>query len=239
MDQHIILMVAIPVVTATVFVSSTSLHAARGVSNMNLLWAAVWVSVFLLAGQSSASDQAQKAETARDKAEVLEEKAAPGGNKALPTQAQTITKPQVQAVDSTGDEPIDDAITCLARSVYWEARGTGAASLEAITSVVMNRVGHTGFPNTICGVVKQGQEEGACQFSWWCDGRPDDAKDDEAYARAKEIARKALNRQLKDRTGGAMYFHNRKTVPAWSKKYIKTVEVGEHVFYKPAGGEAK
>jgi spore germination cell wall hydrolase CwlJ-like protein len=29
----------------------------------------------------------------------------------------------------------------------------------------MNRLGHKGFPNTICGVVKQGHEQGACQFS--------------------------------------------------------------------------
>jgi len=73
----------------------------------------------------------------------------------------------------------------------------------------------------------------------WCDGRLDDAEEKESYARAKEIARKALNRLLKDRTGGALYFHNRKVAPKWSKEYIKTVEVGEHVFYKPAGGEAK
>jgi spore germination cell wall hydrolase CwlJ-like protein len=101
---------------------------------------------------------------------------------------------------------LDDAITCLARSIYWEARGKSDAGMEAIANVVMNRVGHGGFPNTICGVVKQGHEQGACQFSWWCDGRPDDAEEKESYARAKEIARKALNRQLKDRTGGALYF---------------------------------
>ena len=68
---------------------------------------------------------------------------------------------------------------------------------------------------------------------------PDDAEEEEPYSHAKEIARKALNRQLKDRTGGALYFHHRKVTPNWSKEYIRTVEVGEHVFYKPAGGEAK
>ena len=221
------------------FVSPTTLHAAIGVSTMRQILAAVWLAIFLLVGQASAADQAQKAETAKSKAEVLEEKAAPDGNKVPPTPAQIITKPQAQAVDPTGKEPLDDAITCLARSIYWEAKGKGDASMEAIANVVMNRVGHEGFPNTICGVVKQGHEQGACQFSWWCDGRPDDAKEDESYSHAKEIARKALNRQLKDRTGGALYFHNRKVAPDWSKEYIKTVEIGEHVFYKPADGEAK
>ena len=55
----------------------------------------------------------------------------------------------------------------------------------------------------------------------------------------KEIARKALNRQLKDRSDGALYFHHRKVTPNWSNEYVRTVEVGEHVFYKPAGGKAK
>ena len=170
---------------------------------------------------------------------MLEEKAAPDGSKGLPTPAQLITKSQAQAVDPIGEESLDSAITCLARSIYWEARGQGDTGMEAVANVVMNRVGHEGFPNTICGVVKQGHEQGACQFSWWCDGRSDDAKEDESYAIAKEIARKALNRQLKDRTGGALYFHHRKVVPGWSKEYIKTAEVGEFVFYKPASGVAK
>jgi spore germination cell wall hydrolase CwlJ-like protein len=184
-------------------------------------------------------NQAQKAEGAKGKAEVLEQKASAEGSKALPTSAETITKPQAQSVDPAGDEPMDDAITCLARSIYWEANRTNIAEMEAIANVVMNRLGHKGFPNTICGVVKQGQERGSCQFSWWCDGRPDDAKEDEPYSHAKEISRKALNRQLKDSTDGAMYFHNRKVSPNWSNEYIKTVEVGVHVFYKPAGGKAK
>jgi spore germination cell wall hydrolase CwlJ-like protein len=257
MNLHIILLVAMRSLAAAFFVSSRTPPAAKGVSTMRQIWTAVCLAIFLLVGQSCVLNQAQKTETAKGnaevlekkaapdgdkakgKAEVLEKKAAPGGNKAPPTSAQIITKAQVQAVDLNGNEPMDDAITCLARSIYWEARGTGDASLEAIASVVMNRVGHTGFPNTICGVVKQGHEHGACQFSWWCDGRLDDAKEDEAYSHAKEIARKALNRQLKDRTNGAMYFHNRKTAPDWSKEYIKTVEVGELIFYKPAGGEAK
>ncbi|MDQ1335757.1 MAG: hypothetical protein QG552_2707 [Thermodesulfobacteriota bacterium] len=195
--------------------------------------------ILLLVGQTTAADQAQKAEGAKGKAEVLEEKTSAEGSKAQPTQAEIINKSEAQAVDPTGKEILDDAITCLARTIYWEAKGEDDAEREAIANVVMNRNGHKGFPNTICEVVKQGHEQGACQFSWWCDGRSDDAEEEENYSRSKEIARKALNRQLKDRTGGALYFHHRKVTPNWSKEYIKTVEVGEHIFYKPAGGVAK
>lgn len=198
-----------------------------------------FASLFLLLSSAMASDQNQKAEVAKEKAEILEEKASSEGSKNPPAPKELITKPQVQAVDPTGEEPMDDAITCLARTIYWEARGMTTTGMEVVANVVMNRVGHEGFPETVCGVVKQGQEQGACQFSWWCDGRPDDAKEDESYATAKDITRKALNRQLKDRTNGALYFHHRKVAPSWSNEYMKTVEVEDFLFYKPAGAKAK
>ena len=206
---------------------------------MRQIWAVTCLTAFLLVGLANAADQAQNEEAAKGKAEVLEEKASAEGSKMQPTPAETITKPQAQSVDPTGEEPLEDAITCLARTIYWEANRKDDAEMEAIANVVMNRLGHKGFPNTICGVVRQGHEQGACQFSWWCDGRSDDAEEEEPYSKAKEIARKALNRQLKDRSGGALYFHHRKVTPNWSNEYIRTVEVGEHVFYKPAGGKAK
>jgi spore germination cell wall hydrolase CwlJ-like protein len=194
------------------------------------------IAVTLLpAGEAAAVEQTQKVENVRKKAAVLEKKAAGESTKALPSSAVTIKHAEVKAVDPGGDGALNDAITCLARSIYWEARGEGAAGMEAIANVVMNRLGHQGFPDTVCGVVKQGREQGACQFSWWCDRRSDNAKDDTSYALAKEIARKALNRQLPDRTGGALYFHQRNVKPAWSKKYIKTAQLGKFFFYKPKG----
>jgi spore germination cell wall hydrolase CwlJ-like protein len=177
--------------------------------------------------------------TTESKAQALEQNVAFEGSKALPPPSDIISNTEVQAVDPAGKEPLNNAITCLARTIYWEARGESDASMEAIADVVVNRLGHEGFPDTICEVVKQGHERGACQFSWWCDGRPDDAKEDEVYAIAKEIARKALNRQLQDRTAGALYFHQRSVTPSWSAKYVKTAEVGKFVFYKPHKGAAK
>jgi spore germination cell wall hydrolase CwlJ-like protein len=188
---------------------------------------------------AAAADQAQKVEATERKAEALEKNVVTEGSKAVPSPSETIKKIDAQAVDPVGEGPLDDAITCLSRTIYWEARGEGAAGMESVANVVMNRLGHEGFPNSICKVVMQGSEQGSCQFSWWCDGRSDDAKEDKSYTIAKEIARKALNRQLTDRTGGALYFLQRKATTNWSKEYIKTVEIGEFVFYKPHGGTAK
>ena len=206
---------------------------------MRQIWITACLATILLVGQATAASRAEKVESAERKAEVLEQNAAPEGSNEPPSSSEKITKPEAQAVDPVGEEPLNDAITCLSRTIYWEARGEEAAGMEAIANVIMNRLGHEGFPNSICEVVMQGSEQGACQFSWWCDGRSDDAEEDQSYTIAKEIARKALNRQLTDRTGGAMYFHQRKVTPGWSAEYIKTIEVGEFVFYKPHGGEAK
>jgi spore germination cell wall hydrolase CwlJ-like protein len=173
------------------------------------------------------------------KAQALEKSAAGDAGHVVPAATEVISKTEVQAIDPAGTKPLDDAITCLSRTIYWEARGEDPASMEAIANVVMNRLGHEGYPDTICEVVRQGHEQGACQFSWWCDGRSDAAKEDDAYANAKEIARKALNRQLPDRTAGALYFHQRTVAPSWSKKFVKTAELGKFVFYKPRQDAAK
>ena len=206
---------------------------------MNKLSAGFFITAFLFLGHAGAADQDEKARAGKKKAEVIEEKASAQGGEASPGPGGKITKGEAQAVDPAGKEPLEEAITCLARTIYWEARGEDEASMQAVANVVMNRLGHEGFPDTICGVVKQGREQGSCQFSWWCDGRPDQAQNEVEYARAKEVARKVLNGELKDRTDGATYFHNRKVRPAWAVKYIKTATVGEHIFYKPEGGKAK
>lgn len=206
---------------------------------MRQIWVVTCLATILIVVQACAVDRSQKVKGADKKAGVLEQNFSANGSKTPPSRSEIITKTEAQAIDPVGEEPLDNAITCLSRTIYWEAKSEGTASMEAIASVVMNRLGHKGFPNTICGVVKQGHEQGACQFSWWCDGRSDDAEEDMHYATAKEIARKALNRNLPDRTGGAMYFRQRKASPGWSAEYIKTVEIGEHVFYKLHSGAAK
>lgn len=206
---------------------------------MRSIWIAICCAITLLGGQALATEQEQQKEVAENKAEVLEQKAAEKGADLPVPKSEAITTSEVQAVDPAGASPLDDAITCLARSIYWEAKGKSTADMEAVASVVMNRLGHEGFPDTVCAVVKQGSESKNCQFSWWCDGRPDKVQEETEYAVAKEIARKALNKQLNDRTNGAMYFHDRTVKPDWARKYIKTTQTNMFFFYKPRGGDAR
>lgn len=180
-----------------------------------------------------AAEVQKRAEAAVSKAETLEQTTVEEGDVTRAGFRGAITKAEARAVDPSGDAPLEDAITCLARSIYWEAKGETTASMEAVAMVVMNRLASSEYPKTVCDVVKQGSEQGACQFSWWCDGRPDTVQEEDPYRIATDVARKALNGQLKDRTNGALFFHDRRVSPTWAGVFTKTAEAGNLLFYRP------
>ena len=62
------------------------------------------------------------------------------GSGARPPANELITPAEARAVDPKGKESLDDAITCLARSIYWESRGEDQASMEAVASVAAGRL---------------------------------------------------------------------------------------------------
>lgn len=175
------------------------------------------------------------AQRALDKAEQLEQRVVENTRTSPAPPALRVTPEGARALDPRGQAPLDDALTCLARSIYWEAKGAGVVEMEAVANVVMNRLGNPAFPPTLCGVVQQGSETGSCQFSWWCDGRPDEAREPLEYAAAREIARRALNGTLKDRTHGAVFFHQRSITPSWASHMVKTAQTREFDFYRLPG----
>ncbi|MGM8850354.1 cell wall hydrolase [Salinicola halophyticus] len=176
-----------------------------------------------------------KAEIARHKAERLEQRVVETDQIAPAPAAIRLTPEGTQAVDPNGRAPLDDAITCLARSIYWEAKGTDSQEMQAVANVIMNRLGDPTFPSTLCGVVQQGSETGRCQFSWWCDGRPDEADEPKEYTTAREMARRALNGTLPDITHGAQFFHHRSIGPGWMATLVKTTQTHEFSFYRLPG----
>ena len=138
-----------------------------------------------------------------------------------------------------------EAVECLALNMYHEARGQGTAGELAVTTVVMNRVNDSRFPNTICGVVKQGPTRPSwkdpkilfpikhkCQFSWYCDGKSDKVKDTECYKDILLIAEVMYTYETEDFTQGSLWYHNPKVKPKWSMVYTKTVKIDNHIFYK-------
>jgi len=127
--------------------------------------------------------------------------------------------------------PMDSALVCMARTLYYEARGQGRRGLEAVAHVVLNRVAHRQFPRTICGVVTEGGKRGPCQFSWYCDGRSDRPRDMREYARVFAIAWEVLAGLTKDPTGGANMFHNTRVRPRWARVAEARGRIGAHLFY--------
>lgn len=165
------------------------------------------------------------------KAEQLERVVAP--DSAINKITEPLGKQEAQTIDPAGRDPLEEPLTCLARTIYWEAKGVPGHDMESVANVVMNRLADESFPNTLCEVVKQGSEQSPCQFSWWCDGKPDEIVEGDAYEVAREVARQALNQELPDHTGGALYFHDRTVHPPWANVFLLTAETDNFIFYRP------
>jgi hypothetical protein len=120
---------------------------------------------------------------------------------------------------------------CLATALYFESRGEGIKGQVAVAEVILNRVDSSRFPSTICGVVNQGNGNG-CQFSFTCDGKPERISEPAAWLTAGKIARAMMDGAPRNLTDGAMYFHTPAVRPSWSRRFEKTAEIGQHIFYR-------
>ena len=121
---------------------------------------------------------------------------------------------------------------CLALALYWEAREEGREGMVAVAWTILNRRHSSEFPHTICAIVKEGGEKPPCQFSFWCDGEPDDPQDASAWKLAREVAKKMLTQPPRDPTDGALFFHSVEVPNPWGKERTRTVKIGNHVFYR-------
>jgi N-acetylmuramoyl-L-alanine amidase len=139
-----------------------------------------------------------------------------------------------------GGEPVDAALDCLALNVYWEARAEPRIGQIAVAEVTLNRVAAPAFPDTVCGVVRQGEERGLnlCQFSWHCDGVDDRPLNQAAWEGARRLALLGLEGRLPDPTDGALWFHSDRVHPDWPE-LEPIIKIGSHIFYRTAPGEAR
>ncbi len=112
--------------------------------------------------------------------------------------------------------------TLLARVIYGEARGESYVGQVAVGAVILNRVKHPSFPNTLAGVVYQ---KGA--FDAVADGQVNLTPNSTAY----QAADAALGGW--DPTGGCIYYYNPKTATnAWIRSLPISATFGNHVFSK-------
>jgi spore germination cell wall hydrolase CwlJ-like protein len=124
-------------------------------------------------------------------------------------------------------------VNCMATAIYFEARGESYRGQVAVGQVVLNRVAHKLYPDTICAVVYQNQHRrNACQFSFACDGRPERVSEMKSWAQAEEIAKGVISGDLYlSEVGYATHYHATYVRPHWAKRMTKVTKVGLHVFY--------
>lgn len=122
---------------------------------------------------------------------------------------------------------------CLAEALYFEARGESLKGQFAVAEVILNRVDHAHFPNSVCGVVNQGTgKKYQCQFTYTCDGRAEVIHEPQAWKNVGKVAHAMLNATARPLTNGATHYHTTAVLPRWAKRFQRTAKIGVHRFYK-------
>lgn len=117
----------------------------------------------------------------------------------------------------------DRQLTCLAKNVYYEARGEDIVGKLLVTQVVYNRVTNNDF----CKVIYKSK-----QFSWTIKKQKSINKNDLLELRSLVIAFHNNFYELPDHLRQATHYHSIQVKPYWSKKlkYLGTWK--SHRFYK-------
>jgi spore germination cell wall hydrolase CwlJ-like protein len=153
----------------------------------------------------------------------------------------TATVATTTAPPAAASTPADVALAqllaehrCLAEVLYYEARGEGTAGQMAVAEVIFHRLRHGQYGHSICAVVYEGAGTHSCQFSFACHGQLAQRKAPGAWHSAEMLAARILTgeTQLRDTTGDATHFHAASVSPDWAEDMVRTVQIGNHVFYK-------
>lgn len=130
---------------------------------------------------------------------------------------------------------LTDPVDVLARTIWGEARGEPSGGMEAVASVIMNRVSHSRWwGHDVISVCLERE-----QFDCWDMDDPNRQQclkvdtTDPVFVRALEIADCAIQGVLKDMTLGAdSYVDLRFEHPDWAVPEKETVKIGNQTFYR-------
>jgi spore germination cell wall hydrolase CwlJ-like protein len=151
-------------------------------------------------------------------------------NSGLPVEAaRPFQLPRLSAAQSSNAE------RCLTQAIYYEAATEGDAGKAAVAQVILNRMRHPAYPDSVCAVVYQGSTRPGCQFSFACDGSMARQPMPALWRRAGEIARAALAGYVHKPVGMATHYHANYVLPYWAPKLTKIEQIGAHIFYRWPG----
>tara|TARA_B100001057_G_scaffold185536_1_gene186338 strand:+ start:443 stop:1087 length:645 start_codon:yes stop_codon:yes gene_type:complete len=151
----------------------------------------------------------------------------------------------------------DEQAICMALNIYYESRSDNLAGQYAVADVVLNRMHDDRYPNTVCEVIQQGPTKESwktkqdpelpdeervfnpirhkCQFSWYCDGKSDDPKDETGWVQAQYVAGAILySDKYRGITEGATHYHATYVKPRWAndRGMNHIGRIGAHIFYR-------
>jgi len=140
------------------------------------------------------------------------------------------------AFGATSAESRARALECMTSAIYYEAAQEPTDGQRAVAQVILNRVRHPAFPNSVCGVVFEGSTRNTgCQFTFTCDGSMAYAPMPALWNRARKVAEEALNGRVHAPVGYATHYHANYVVPYWASSLVKTDVEGAHIFYRWSG----
>jgi spore germination cell wall hydrolase CwlJ-like protein len=129
------------------------------------------------------------------------------------------------------------SLDCLTAAIYYESAREPLNGQRAVAQVVLNRVRHPAYPNTVCGVVFEGaRRTTGCQFSFACDGSLRRTPMPAIWEQSRQVAQAALGGYVYAPVGWATHYHANYVVPYWASSLIKSANVGLHIFYRWRGG---
>lgn len=127
-------------------------------------------------------------------------------------------------VDYGNRDPEQD---CLAKAVYFEARGESLEGQLAVAEVVLNRTASATYPASICEVVTQ-----PAQFSFIRQGRfPKADENSKAWRNAVAISEIARREQVDLVPSGVLWYHATYVAPSWGPRLTRAGQIGAHIFY--------
>jgi spore germination cell wall hydrolase CwlJ-like protein len=132
------------------------------------------------------------------------------------------------------------ALKCLTDAIYYEAANEPDAGQRAVAQVILNRMRHPTYPNSVCGVIYQGSERATgCQFSYSCDGSMARIPARAAWLRAQRVAAAALAGSVYAPVGLATHYHATYVYPYWAPSLNFIGTIGAHRFYNWKGSAGR
>ena len=131
-------------------------------------------------------------------------------------------------------------LECMAMNIFFEAGIETVDGKIAVGRVTLNRVHDARYPSTVCGVVTQSRDDSngnpirnRCQFSWYCDGKPDDVPyDSRNYQESLMVAMDILDGNYDGFVEYATHYHANYVKPSWRTSLTKVSRVDTHIFYR-------